>query len=530
MHRDLKPGNIMLGKYGETLVVDWGLAKPVGKPEASAQAQEPTLRPSSASGSAETLPGSAMGTPQYMSPEQAAGELDRLGPASDVYSLGATLYCLLTGKAAFHEADVGVLLQRVQNGDFPPPRKIDPLVPPALEAVCLKAMARAPEDRYGSPRHLADDIEQWLADEAVSAWSEPWTQRLGRWARRHRVLVEIAAFALVFVVICSTLAALLLGRQAQREHEGRLVAEQLREKGMRVAAQLAARSLAYEIDLRWWILKGAADDAELRQHVRALAPVEQPRTHPAWKDLQAWIKERFTESARTKATSWFVTDHQGRHLARHPPDEKLVGKSFAFRDYFHGLGRDFPEGTLKEPIQDVHRSVVFESQATGNHMVTFSVPIWGGQPRASEIVGVVGMSVELGEFAGLRIADPNGRGAGTQDRIAVLVDAREDWLEGRAQNGLILQHPWLEEMRRVQPKDIPMLRLEPHHIERIDALRQRRLDNEASTAAEELDRNYHDPAGGAYSGRWLGAFEPVFVEGRPDKVRDTGWVVIVQER
>ena len=103
LHRDLKPGNIMLGKYGETLVVDWGLAKAVGRAESRERpvTDEPTLHPASASGSAETLPGSALGTPSYMSPEQAAGRLDQLGRASDVYSLGANLYCLLTGKALF---------------------------------------------------------------------------------------------------------------------------------------------------------------------------------------------------------------------------------------------------------------------------------------------------------------------------------------------------------------------------------------------------------------------------------------------
>ena len=99
LHRDLKPNNIMLGPYGQTLVVDWGLAKPVGRPRESTTSTEATLRPYSAGSGSETRPGSALGTPAYMSPEQAAGDLDRLGPASDVYSLGATLYYLLTGRS-----------------------------------------------------------------------------------------------------------------------------------------------------------------------------------------------------------------------------------------------------------------------------------------------------------------------------------------------------------------------------------------------------------------------------------------------
>jgi tRNA A-37 threonylcarbamoyl transferase component Bud32 len=210
LRRDLKPGNIMLGQYGETLVVDWGLAKPVGRGEHAPEGGEPTLRPASASGSAETLAETALGTPAYMSPEQAAGRLDLLGPASDVYGLGATLYCLLTGKAPFAGADVGVILQRVQKGEFAPPRRVKPSAPAALEAVCLKAMALAPGDRYPSARALADEVEQWLADEPVRAWPEPWAVRARRWLGRHRTLVSATAAAALVAVVSLAVATVLL--------------------------------------------------------------------------------------------------------------------------------------------------------------------------------------------------------------------------------------------------------------------------------------------------------------------------------
>jgi tetratricopeptide (TPR) repeat protein/tRNA A-37 threonylcarbamoyl transferase component Bud32 len=198
LHRDLKPANIMVGKYGETLVVDWGLAKVVGRHEPSGEA---TLRPSAASDGKDTLPGLAVGTPAFMSPEQAGGDVARLGPPSDVYSLGATLYHLLTGMAPFETGDAGDVLRRVQRGEFLRPRQLDPSIPHPLEAICLKAMALRPEGRYPNCRALADDIERWLADEPVSAWREPWGAQVGRWGRRHRSLVATAMAILVTATV-----------------------------------------------------------------------------------------------------------------------------------------------------------------------------------------------------------------------------------------------------------------------------------------------------------------------------------------
>jgi serine/threonine protein kinase/tetratricopeptide (TPR) repeat protein len=226
LHRDLKPGNVILGKHGETLVVDWGLAKAVGRTEPGPLADERTLVPSSASGSAETLPGSALGTPAYMSPEQARGDLDRLGPRSDVYSLGATLYCLLTGRPPFGGGDVGAVLAAVQRGDFPSPRSVDPSIDPALEAVCLKAMATAPEGRYATPRALADDVDRWMADEPVSARPEPLSERARRWLRRRRTAVTATAAALVAATLglASVLAVQSRANGELKEANGRVQA------------------------------------------------------------------------------------------------------------------------------------------------------------------------------------------------------------------------------------------------------------------------------------------------------------------
>jgi serine/threonine-protein kinase len=224
LHRDLKPGNIMLGKYGETLVVDWGLAKPLDQPEEPQRPMQPgegTLRPSSASYASETVMGSAIGTPQFMSPEQASGRLDLLGPASDVYSLGATLYPLLTGVPPITDHDLATVLEKVKTGAIVPPRKIKPNVPPPLEAICMKAMALKPDDRYADARLLADDVEHWLADEPVSAWPEPWTVKARRWISRNRLKVTAMASAVV-------VAAIGLGILLWVEHSLRLQVEQQR--------------------------------------------------------------------------------------------------------------------------------------------------------------------------------------------------------------------------------------------------------------------------------------------------------------
>jgi tetratricopeptide (TPR) repeat protein len=133
--------------------------------------------------------GEAMGTPAYMSPEQAAGSWDQVGPASDIYSLGATLYMLLTGEPPFEETPGMMLVTVVMDGLQRTPRERRADVPKALEAICLKAMAKRMEDRYSSAQALADDLERWLADEPVIARREGIFERSGRWLRRHRALV-----------------------------------------------------------------------------------------------------------------------------------------------------------------------------------------------------------------------------------------------------------------------------------------------------------------------------------------------------
>jgi serine/threonine-protein kinase len=254
LHRDLKPGNVMLGKYGETLVVDWGLAKVTGVVEG--EATEGGLAVSSGD-SGLTQAGRALGTPAYMSPEQAAGRLEQLGPRSDVYSLGATLYTLLTNQSPFPQGEVGEVLARVGRGDFATPGQMKKDVPRALEAVCLKAMARDPAQRYGSPRALAGDLEHWLADEPVGAYPEPLTGRARRWLKRYRAAVIGAVAVLVVAAVSLAVATALLSAKNDELTRANEKEQEAREQ--------AQKNFALAVQAVEDYLSGVADNDRLKE-------------------------------------------------------------------------------------------------------------------------------------------------------------------------------------------------------------------------------------------------------------------------
>ncbi|QJW96439.1 serine/threonine-protein kinase [Frigoriglobus tundricola] len=204
IHRDIKPANIMVGAFGETLVVDWGLAKSlddgpdfdrVMKAQAEAGFRhdpEATDMPSHM-----TLAGTAVGTPAYMAPEQAAGEVHRVGPRADIYALGATLFVILTGKAPFSGKTTAEVLDRVRRGAYEPAAAVSPECPKPLDAIARKAMALRQEDRYATALDLAADVERWLSDEPVSCYRDPLPARLARWGRRHPARVAAGASLLL---------------------------------------------------------------------------------------------------------------------------------------------------------------------------------------------------------------------------------------------------------------------------------------------------------------------------------------------
>jgi serine/threonine-protein kinase len=513
VHRDIKPENVMLGRFGETLVVDWGLALPVERDQRARQSGERTLMPSL--GNNGDSHDSGAGTPAYMSPEQAADH-GRVSPASDVYSLGATLFKILTGQPPIQGNHVGSVMRQLRTGDFPPPRAVNKLVSRPLEAICLKAMAFNPEDRYATATDLADDVERWLADEEVSAYREPLTRKLARWGRRHRTVAQSVVVGLAAIVMMAAAAAIWMGALAQREAEARMAADHARQQGLLVSAKFAAGAVATEIDLRWRILQGEANDPELRA---MLAKVNQTPGDPAlWTPLQAWLDARYIEHNKTtRADSWFIQTRSGLQVARTPVGDSL-GQSYAHRDYFHGLGRDLTpaEAAGVEPIRQENLSSPYRSTSSGSLKVAFSTPIWSGRLGTPDrqVLGVLAMSVDVGEFGVLQ-TDLHGA------QTAVLIDLREDNLENEGRRGLVLHHPRLQQADD-HAKATPL---------RLHATLVRLLLDRTRTptpAAADLIPGYLDPADSAAPPH-LAAFEPVRIKGRSEEVAQTGWAVIVQE-
>jgi serine/threonine protein kinase/Flp pilus assembly protein TadD len=199
VHRDLKPDNVMLGPFGEALVLDWGMAKVRDQPESTGGA--PPVQPTYSGGSTATEAGMVMGSPAYMAPEAAEGRAVDADERTDVYLLGATLYHILTGQAPRQGSSREEIVELARTVPPPPPRRLKPDVPRALEAVCQKAMAHRQQDRYASALELAREMERYLAGAPVSAYREPLLSRTWRWCKRHRRgLARSLAAALVLAL------------------------------------------------------------------------------------------------------------------------------------------------------------------------------------------------------------------------------------------------------------------------------------------------------------------------------------------
>ncbi len=204
IHRDLKPENIMLGRYGEVLVVDWGIAKVVREQEPDPdQATLPMIALKDVAPE-KSLEGAVSGTPAYMSPEQASGQVGSIDERTDVYALGAVLYHIISGRTPYEGGNAFDVLRQVQQR---PPRPLGAgtvgfeTVPRELKAICTKAMEREPQSRYASAAELRDDLQAYLENRPVVACPDGGWQRFRKWLKRNRTQAKIVSVTAVTAIV-----------------------------------------------------------------------------------------------------------------------------------------------------------------------------------------------------------------------------------------------------------------------------------------------------------------------------------------
>ena len=223
IHRDLKPDNIQISSFGEVLVCDWGLARRDGKDfETDEESQSPSAPV--------TYDGMVQGTPGYMSPEQARGEKENIDHFTDIYSLGSILYFILTGKPPYNEPNPKDTLAKTAKGDYPLPEKQDPTVPSALSAVCCKAMAKNPSERYQSAEHLRDDILKYLHGYATSAESISFWGIFKLLMARNRMVSLTLLSSLIVIIALSIWFIISISMREQRAIASEAAAESALEK------------------------------------------------------------------------------------------------------------------------------------------------------------------------------------------------------------------------------------------------------------------------------------------------------------
>jgi WD40 repeat protein/tRNA A-37 threonylcarbamoyl transferase component Bud32 len=308
LHRDLKPGNVLITQQGSPKITDFGLAKRMGDDSSN-----------------NTGTGSILGTPAYMAPEQAEGKIRELGPGADIYALGSILYHALTGRPPFVGETVLDTLQQVKNDDPVPPSRLQPKVPRDLETICLKCLQKEPRKRYESARLLADDLRRFLDNEPIQARPIGLIERGMKWARRRPQVAALLG-TLFFVIVGGFLGMATLWLRAESLRKTAEDNEQMAIKNEGAAKEAEGRATAaYEKSKRtlYAAEMNLAQDASAEATVNRLRDLlESQAPHLVgfeWKYLTGLLK---SETLPLKGHTKLV-----RAVAFRPPDGKQLASA-----------------------------------------------------------------------------------------------------------------------------------------------------------------------------------------------------------
>ncbi len=281
VHRDIKPNNILIGPFGETLLLDWGIAKAVeftaDAPAHSVSGSEifpaPLRPPASASGDSPQLtePGHGLGTPAYASPEQLLGLVAASGFASDVYSLGATLFYVLTGEAPLEAIGWSEYLVRIRHPGTELARLLPVHVPAALRGICAKCLRIDPSERYESAQAIAKDLDHFLAGDPVSVLTESWWVRMARRLRRHPAITSGIAVGIIALAGAGVIGSIVVGGKNQllTDANTRLQTSLKTSEEANAIAMASLRSMVNEAVSHRMVQREALSDAD-RSYIQTI--------------------------------------------------------------------------------------------------------------------------------------------------------------------------------------------------------------------------------------------------------------------